>query len=269
MVLVPTMGALHAGHLSLVEMARHHGDQVVVSIFVNPLQFDRETDLARYPSDPEGDSILCEAAGVDVLFTPGLEEMYPRPPDTRVGVGAVAEHMEGRFRPGHFDGVGTVVIKLLSGVRPELAIFGRKDAQQLAVIRTAVSDLSLPVEILGAPTVREADGLALSSRNRLLDAGGRRQALRISAGLSAAADLVEDGVVDRGRLVDAVRSHLGDLRTDYVELADQDRAQPMAELDRPAFLAVAAWVGEIRLIDNLWLPGPGRVDRGVVWESGR
>lgn len=262
-VLVPTMGALHAGHLSLIELAHRQGDRVVVSIFVNPLQFDRRSDLASYPRPVENDLELCEKAGVDLVFLPSVETMYPRDPQTRVDVGEVARFMEGAHRPGHFAGVATVVTKLLAGIQPEVAVFGRKDAQQLAVIRTMVADLSLPVEIVDAPTVRESDGLAVSSRNVNLDETGRAQAVRLSAGLFAAADLIEAGVVDREPLLAAVSRQLGDLRTDYIELADRWRAQPLSGLRPPAFLAVAAWVGETRLIDNVAIDADRVVDRGV------
>ncbi len=272
-VLVPTMGSLHQGHISLIRLARGLGDSVVVSLFVNPLQFDRESDLARYPRDFDRDAAICEAEGVDALFAPPVEEMYPGEPDTTVSVDRVSRVMEGEHRPGHFVGVATVVTKLFGGIQPDVAVFGRKDAQQLAVVRTLASDLRLPVRIVGAPTIREADGLALSSRNVFLDGASRPLALGLSRGLMDAADLVEAGETGRDHLIDAVRRRLEMPSVDYVELADQERAQPLVRLDRPAFLAVAAWVGEVRLIDNVAFDpvagdassGPARfvADRGV------
>ena len=176
---VPTMGALHAGHGRLMDEARCESGCVAVSIFVNPIQFNQSEDYQRYPRTVETDLAFCEARGVDVVFAPPQEEMYPRPQVTFVEVGRVTDHMEGRFRPGHFRGVATVVMKLLQIVQPDRAYFGEKDAQQLAVVRRLVKDLNVPVEIVGVPTVREPDGLALSSRNRLLSADERRIAPRL------------------------------------------------------------------------------------------
>ncbi|MGA7271627.1 MAG: pantoate--beta-alanine ligase, partial [Acidimicrobiia bacterium] len=189
--LVPTMGFLHEGHLSLVEEARRRCDTVVMSLFVNPLQFDRPEDLETYPRHPERDAALAEESGVDVLFAPPVEVMYPQPPLTTVSVSVLSEHMEGAFRPGHFDGVATVVTKLFASLRPDVAFFGRKDHQQLILIERMAADLSMPVEIVGCQIIREPDGLALSSRNVLL--GDRPAALSISRGLFAAADAVEAG----------------------------------------------------------------------------
>ena len=267
--LVPTMGFLHEGHLSLVGPARAEADVVVMSLFVNPLQFDREEDLDRYPRDLERDTLLAEEAGVDVLFAPSLEEMYPEQPLTRVSVEVVSEGMEGDHRPGHFDGVATVVAKLLAGIRPDVAVFGRKDAQQLAVVRRMARDLSFPIEIVGAPTVREADGLALSSRNVFLDASERATALSLSRGLFAAADAAEVGERDARRLEgiagEAVTGAGGVL--EYATLADAATAQPVEVLDSEAFLAVAAWVGDVRLIDNVVLRPDGSSDRGVILDQ--
>lgn len=264
-VLVPTMGSLHEGHLSLMRIARDIGETVVVSLFVNPLQFNNPADLARYPRDLDRDAERCAAEGVDVLFAPPVEVMYPAEPDTRVTVERVARAMEGEHRPGHFAGVATVVAKLLGGLQPDVAVFGRKDAQQLAVVRSLVADLSLPVQIVGGSTVREPDGLALSSRNVFLDQSTRPLALGLSRGLMKAADLVDKGETGRDILVAAVRDRLEMPRVDYVELADQARAQPLGKLDRPAFLAVAAHVGDVRLIDNVPFDGSGPFtpDRGV------
>lgn len=265
--LVPTLGFLHEGHLALVDRARDACDCVLMSLFVNPLQFDDPDDLAAYPRDIERDAALAAEHGVDVLFAPPVEEMYPRAPLTRVVVAGVADAMEGPERPGHFDGVAIVVAKLLAGVRPDLLFMGRKDAQQLAVVQTMVTDLSFPTEVVGVPTVREADGLALSSRNvRIAD---RASALGLSAGLFAAADAVEVGERDAGRLQGIVMEAVtgAGAVTDYATLADAATARPIEALDRPAFLAAAARVGEVRLIDNVFLWPDGTADRGSRLEG--
>jgi pantoate--beta-alanine ligase len=264
--LVPTMGALHAGHLSLIEAARAVADRVVVSLFVNPLQFNDSSDLARYPRDFDRDAGMCERAGVDVLFAPTVDEMYPTDPLVRVSVGPVGDHMEGQHRPGHFEGVATVVVKLLAGIQPAVAVFGRKDAQQVAVVRSVVTDLSFPVEIVGVSTVREPDGLAMSSRNVFLSAAARRSATGLSRGLMRAADLVDGGERSAATLAEAVRAEATEVALDYVLLADQERAQPLPVLDRAAFLAVAGVVGGVRLIDNVAFDGndPFEADRGVM-----
>lgn len=247
--LVPTMGYLHEGHLSLVEAARRMCDLVVISVFVNPLQFDDPSDLDRYPRDPDRDAALAEEAGVDVLFIPPPETMYPTEPLTRVTVREVTDHMEGEYRPGHFDGVATVVTKLFAALQPDRAFFGRKDHQQLVVIRRLHSDLSFPGEVVGCPTVRESDGLALSSRNMFI--ANRAKALSISRALEAAVAAVEEGERDGTRLAAAVEEQLELDSVDYVMLAAQDDARPLKRLDRPSFLAVAGHVGDVRLIDNL------------------
>lgn len=244
------MGFLHEGHLSLVEEARRRCDTVVMSLFVNPLQFDQPEDLATYPRHPERDAALAEESGVDVLFAPPVEVMYPRPPLTTVSVSVISEHMEGAFRPGHFDGVATVVTKLFASLRPDVAFFGRKDHQQLILIERMAADLSMPIEIVGCQTIREPDGLALSSRNVLL--GDRRPAaLSISRGLFAAADAVEAGARSAAELEALVEEALRLDSVDYVTLASQSRAQPLDRLDQSAFLAVAGRIGSVRLIDNL------------------
>lgn len=268
LALVPTMGFLHEGHLSLIREARRMADTVLVSLFVNPLQFDRPDDLDAYPRDEERDAALAAAAGADSLFVPSVDEVYPVAPLTRVHVEGVSDAMEGLHRPGHFDGVATVVAKLLAGLRPDVACFGRKDAQQFALVRRMAADLSFPTEIRSCPTVREHDGLALSSRNVRLDPGRRREALSISAGLMAAADAVEEGERAAVVLEDVVRERLGGrIDAEYVELADAVEARPITTLDRPAFLAVAAFVGDVRLIDNVWLDPSGRTDRGIRLET--
>jgi pantoate--beta-alanine ligase len=263
--LVPTMGFFHEGHLALMTAARAASDTVVVSHFVNPLQFGDQKDLDRYPRDLERDRELARSVGVDLLFAPTTEEMYPQAPATMVTVARVADHMEGPSRPGHFEGVATVVAKLFAGLQPHLAFFGKKDAQQLVVVKRLASDLSFPVTISGQPTVREADGLALSSRNVFLPQEERHLAVLLSSGLFAAASLAESGTREGRRLIRAVEEATRGLQLDYVELASQDEAAPLSELDRPAFLAVAARVGGVRLIDNVSfdvIGGQVMADRG-------
>ena len=271
--LVPTMGFLHEGHLSLIEAAREGNDTVTMSLFVNPLQFDRDSDLAKYPRDLERDVDLATAAGADVVFAPDLDEMYPTEQLTRVHVSGLSDEMEGPNRPGHFEGVATVVAKLLAGIQPDGSYFGRKDAQQLAIVRRMAIDLSYPGEIVGVPIVREADGLALSSRNIFLSAEERESARALSRGLMAAGELAESGEADVGQLVAAVLSEVEkspDLSVEYVTLASQDLVQPLEALDRPAFLALAAWSGDTRLIDNVHLDETGGgfvADRGLRLET--
>lgn len=260
--LVATMGYLHEGHLALVEAARAEAvDTVIMSLFVNPLQFDDESDLIRYPRNRDRDADLAADAGVDVLFAPDMEEMYPVAPVTTVSAGPLGIVLEGKHRSGHFDGVATVVTKLFAGLRPDVAPFGRKDAQQLAVVRRLASDLSFPVRIVGVPTVRDPDGLALSSRNMFLD--DRHAALGLSRGLFAAADALEAGERDGERLERLVADEVSGSggRIDYVALVDAHTLRPLAEAQGDAFLAVAARVGEVRLIDNLYVAN-GSVDRG-------
>jgi pantoate--beta-alanine ligase len=266
--LVPTMGFLHEGHLALVEAAREANDTVVMSLFVNPLQFDRDSDLARYPRDLERDVDLATAAGADIVFAPELDEMYPGEQLTRVNVNRLSEEMEGPHRPGHFEGVATVVAKLLAGVQPDRSYFGRKDAQQLAVVRRLAADLSFPGAIIGVPIVRENDGLALSSRNIFLSTPERTEALLLNRGLMAAADAAERGEQSASELVDAVLGEIGaglGLSVEYVTLASQELVEPLDELDRPAFLALAAWAGKTRLIDNVHFD---RVEGGIAADRG-
>jgi pantoate--beta-alanine ligase len=264
--LVPTMGFFHEGHLSLMRRAREACDVVVVSHFVNPLQFDRPEDLAAYPRDLHRDIALAESVGVDVVVAPGVADMYPVDPVTRVTVAGVSDRMEGALRPGHFAGVATVVAKLFAGLRPDRAYFGRKDAQQLAVVARMTLDLSFPVEVVGCPLVREADGLALSSRNVRIPAELREPALGLGRGLMAAADLAESGEREGAALERAATEGASGLRLDYAELVDAAEVTRLDRLDRRAFLAVAASVGPVRLIDNVWLePAAGGFvsDRGV------
>ena len=255
---VPTMGALHQGHLSLAREVRRRAGFVVASVFVNPTQFGPGEDFARYPRDLEGDVRKLETAGVDAVFAPRPEDMYPPGDDTRVRVGAVAAPLEGAHRPGHFDGVATVVAKLFGIVGPCVAVFGRKDYQQLLVVRRMVSDLLLPVEVVGHPIVREADGLALSSRNAYLSTEERDRALSISRGLDAAARSFAAGERRRAELERAARALIEPAATsiDYVEARDADNLGPLGELldaGSRAVILVACRVGATRLIDNLVL----------------
>ncbi len=267
------MGYLHEGHLALVDAARPPADTVVMSLFVNPLQFGEGEDLASYPRDLARDAALAASAGVDVLFAPPLEEMDPDGIVTTVRVAALTERMEGRQRPGHFEGVVTIVAKLFAGLRPDLAFFGRKDAQQLAVLTRMAADLSYPIECVGVSTVRDADGLALSSRNTYLTPDDRRRALALSAGLMEAADAAERGEREAAALEGIVTGALtaAGVASDYVELVSQESVARLDRLDRDAFLAVAAHLGPARLIDNVHFDvGPdGEVsaDRGVRLES--
>ncbi|MFO7250239.1 MAG: pantoate--beta-alanine ligase [Actinomycetes bacterium] len=256
LALVPTMGALHEGHLSLIRLARKHADLVAVSIFVNPLQFGPGEDYDRYPRTFDADVAACRAEGVNLIFAPSAEVMYP--PDRQVGVssGRMGTIVEGRFRPGHFDGVLTVVLKLFNLIRPDVAIFGQKDAQQLAMIRRMVTDLDVPVRIIGAPIVREPDGLAMSSRNRYLSPEEREIALALSRAL-------REGAARRtpAEIVAATRAVLdaAPLQVDYVVLADPATFEEVGE-DHvgEAVLAVAARVGTTRLIDNVTVTLPPR-----------
>lgn len=266
--LVPTMGYLHEGHLSLIREARRASEYVVVSVFVNPLQFGESTDLKTYPRDLDRDVALAVGAGADIVFAPDDSYMYSERPDTMVTMGRVAEGMEGAARPGHFAGVATVVAKLFAGVQSDAAFFGKKDAQQLAVISTMAADLSFPVTIEGCPTVREADGLALSSRNVRLGTTARTAARSLSRGLLEAADVFERGGASAERLKAMVAKQLVDREFDidveYVELADARTAQRCEDLAGIQFLATAARVGGVRLIDNVTLDSNTMTaDRGV------
>lgn len=251
--LVPTMGYLHEGHLALMERARNECDTVVASVFVNPLQFGPDDDLASYPRDIEKDAALAASVGVDLLFVPDTEEVYPDHPSARLTVEALTLTMEGAERPGHFEGVALVVAKLFAGLTPDVAYFGRKDAQQLAVVRRLARDLSFPVDIVGVPIVREQDGLALSSRNIYLDVDERVAALSLSQGLEEVASIFGAGERDPGVLEAAVAARVDAERLPmlhYAEVADvEDMVRPSV-IDRDSFLAVAATVGTTRLIDN-------------------
>ncbi len=253
--LVPTMGALHAGHMALVEWARGRCDALVVSIFVNPLQFDREDDLAGYPRTWEEDLAKCRAAGVDAVYFPDAAAMYPDGFCTKVGVAGMTEGLCGAHRPGHFDGVTTVVLKLFNAVMPDIAVFGQKDYQQLMVITRMARDLDLGVEVIGRPTVREPDGLALSSRNVHLSPEERRRALCLHRGLGKARELADAGERDVAALKRAARDEItaAEAEPEYLEVVHANTLEPLSRLDAPARMALAVWMGGTRLIDNMAL----------------
>jgi pantoate--beta-alanine ligase len=251
--LVPTMGALHDGHLSLIRRAREQCDVVVMSLFVNPAQFDESIDLDSYPRDHERDARLAAETGVDYLFAPGVDEVYPAGFDTTVSVAGVTGRLEGQHRgSAHFDGVATVVAKLFNIAQPDIAYFGQKDAQQAVVIRRLARDLDFPVRIEVCPTVREPDGLAMSSRNALLSASDRRRATALHRALEAAADAIASGERDRVVVVAAARQELENVELEYFELVNPETLAPVGErIDSGEVLAVAAArVGATRLIDN-------------------
>ena len=248
---VPTMGALHAGHVALLEAGRRRGDRLVLSIFVNPTQFGPNEDLARYPRDLPGDLAKAAGAGTDVAFVPEAPEIYPAGFQTTIEVRELARGLDGLFRPGHFAGVATVVAKLFNIVQPDLAVFGQKDFQQLAVVRRLVADLAMGIEIVGLPTVREPDGLAMSSRNAYLSEAERGRALSLSRALLAARDRAAAGERDARTLIDGARAAMDVDRVDYLELCDAATLVTLVQLDRPAVLLVAAFVGRTRLIDNV------------------
>ena len=260
--LVPTMGAIHTGHLSLVTAARARCDRVIVSLFVNPKQFGTGEDIDSYPADEARDSELLATAGVDLLFAPAPTDVYPPGFATIVEVTGLTDGLCGAFRPGHFAGVATVVAKLLLQTAPDLAVFGEKDYQQLQVIRRLVRDLDMDVEIIGAPTVREPDGLAISSRNAYLSGAERDQAPALYRVLTQVADQVTSGSVACDTACRAATDALlaaGFRAIDYVAVCDADTLQPIAAIDpasdRSARILAAAWLGEARLIDNIAVPG--------------
>lgn len=253
LAVVPTMGSLHEGHLSLLRAARARADVVILTIFVNPTQFGPSEDLARYPRDLEGDLAKARPCGLDLCFAPSADAMYPPGSQTFVEVRELAGPLCGARRPGHFAGVATIVTKLFNLTRPHVALFGEKDYQQLAVIRRMTRDLDLGIEIVGVPIVREADGLAMSSRNAYLSAEDRQAALALSRGLAAAGAAFAAGERRVPALVAAARAPLEAeprMRIDYVELRDADDLAEVAEIARPVVLALAAFVGATRLIDN-------------------
>jgi pantoate--beta-alanine ligase len=256
-VLVPTMGALHPGHMELIRFARGkaaEGGEVAVSIFVNPLQFEPGSDFERYPRLEERDEKLCRDAGVDILFRPPVSEMYANDRSIAVEETTLSEQLCGRSRPGHFRGVCTVVANLFNILRPDIAAFGEKDFQQLAIIRRMVRDLNFPVEIAGVPTVRETDGLAMSSRNQYLNAEERTQATVIRRALLQAATDAKQGEGSAAKIVQHVRQMIEEVpsaRIDYVELVDSLTMQPVREVHPGSLVAVAVFFGKTRLIDNI------------------
>jgi pantoate--beta-alanine ligase len=251
---VPTMGALHAGHLSLIEAARRDASPVIASIFVNPKQFGPSEDYKKYPRDLEGDRRKLEEAGVDFLFVPPVEEIYPAGFRTLVNVEGLGDRLEGKIRPGHFRGVATVVLKLLEIVAPRFAYFGRKDAQQARIIRQMAADLALDSEIVACPIVREPDGLALSSRNQYLSPAERKAAAVLYRSLSRAQSAIEEGERDSMRIVTAIRQELAGEplgSPDYVEIVDEDSFEPIMGLTRTSLVLLAVRFGATRLIDNM------------------
>lgn len=258
---VPTLGALHDGHLSLVRAARASCDVVAASIFVNPTQFGPNEDLAKYPRPFDRDRELLEPEGVELLFAPSVEEMYPAGAVTWVTVEGLSDKLDGRSRPGHFRGVTTVVAKLFHVVEPDAAFFGQKDAAQVAIIRRMVRDLNLSVEIVVCPIVREPDGLAMSSRNTYLDPEQRKRALVLHRSLMRIQKLAEAGEREAAKLVAAGREEFAQdpsVRLDYLEIVHPDTLDPVKDIFGGALAAVAAFVGNTRLIDNLLLPGKSR-----------
>jgi pantoate--beta-alanine ligase len=253
--LVPTLGALHAGHARLIEEARSECRTVTVSIFVNPRQFDREDDLLRYPRTLEADRSLCDRHGVDLVFAPSADEMYPAPPACTVDVGELANYLCGRSRPGHFRGVATVVLKLFGIVEPDRAYFGEKDAQQLAIVRRMVADFNVPVAIVGVPTVRDPDGLALSSRNQHLTPSERQLAPVLFKALQVAHREIADGNTDpesvRRLAIAAIPSTESSLRLEYLDIVDPEGLQPVTTISGTVLVAGALWVGTTRLIDSV------------------
>jgi pantoate--beta-alanine ligase len=263
--LVPTMGALHDGHAALIDAARRECGVVVVSIFVNPLQFNSQDDLARYPRTLDADAALCLDHGADILFAPSAQEVYPEPPECSVDVGHLADHLCGKFRPGHFRGVATVVLKFFQMVQPDRAYFGEKDAQQLAIIRRLAGDFNLPIDVVEVPTVRESDGLAMSSRNRHLSPEERSVAPSLYEALNDARRRILDGERDGRAIRDAAAARIPqsdqhvvsgfsrtvNVRLEYLEIVDPATMQPVDDVDRPVRVAGALWVGSTRLIDNI------------------
>jgi len=258
LALVPTMGFFHEGHLELMRMARQHADVVVISLFVNPTQFGPNEDLSTYPRDLEGDLSKAEEVGVDLAFVPSVEEMYSRDFQTKVSVDKVTKHLCGISRPTHFDGVTTVVAKLFNITKPHIAVFGQKDFQQLAVVSRMVKDLNMDVRIVGVPTVREPDGLAMSSRNVYLGPEERNSALCLKKSLDLARDLVNQGEVEARNVIKAVKdlilSH-PHTQIDYVNLCDPVTMEDVETLEGEALLALAVKVGRTRLIDNCLIGG--------------
>ncbi|MBY3382479.1 pantoate--beta-alanine ligase [Rhizobium laguerreae] len=265
--LVPTMGYLHAGHMELVSRARAENDIVVVSIFVNPLQFGPAEDLSKYPRDLERDAAMLKQAGVNFLFSPGVEDMYSRPMLTVVDVPDLGRELEGAVRPGHFAGVATVVCKLFNIVQPQIAYFGEKDYQQVVIIKRMVDDLALPVRVISVPTVRDGDGLALSSRNVYLSEAERRAAVIIPQTLDEAERLVADGLTDPVELEARLTGFLNReplAKPEVVAVRDASTLQPVTSIADPVVVALFVRVGSTRLLDNRTIGRPGLPGKGVT-----
>jgi len=259
---VPTMGFLHEGHLSLIKEGKKRGDCVVMSIFVNPTQFGPGEDFEAYPRDFERDCSLAQSAGTDIIFAPGKKELYSSEYQTYIQLEKLPNHLCGISRPVHFRGVATVVTKLFNIVKPHIAIFGKKDYQQLMVIRQMVSDLNFDIEIIGAPIVRENDGLAMSSRNTYLTPEQRKSALSLYKSLQKAEELVKSGISNAKQIIDAVTeliSSYPETSIDYISICDPETLADMNTIDKPALMALAVKVGKTRLIDNKVLSHVGRV----------
>lgn len=255
-VLVPTMGFLHEGHVELLRVGRQKGDRLIMSLFVNPAQFGPQEDYQTYPSDTEGDLEKARSVGVDAVFMPTAQEMYPDRSQTTVNVEEITQYLCGESRPGHFAGVTTVVAKLFNITKPHLAIFGEKDYQQLVVIKQMVRDLDMDIDILGVPTVREQDGLAMSSRNSYLNAEERVSALSLKKGLDLASALVATGEKDPGKIKNSVRELILNhpfTEIDYITICDPEKLTDIERVDGPSLLALAVRVGKTRLIDNIIL----------------
>ena len=251
---VPTMGALHQGHISLVKQARQDTDIVVMSIFVNPLQFGPQEDFKKYPRDLKGDCKLAKAAGVDLLFHPDRREMYPEGASTCVRVEGLSDCLCGRFRPLHFRGVATVVTKLFNIVRPDIAYFGQKDAQQAVIIKQLAKDLNIPVKIKVLPTIREKDGLALSSRNAYLNKQERRDALVLFQALNLAKRLIKQGKRNSRYIINNIKKIINKKKTakiDYIEIVDPNNLKSLGFIRGKVLIALAVWIGKTRLIDNV------------------
>ncbi len=252
--LVPTMGALHEGHVSLIRAAKARCSNVAVTIFVNPTQFAPSEDFAAYPRPLQADLDACKRSGVDLVFTPAVETMYPSGVKTTVHVSGLTDVLCGPRRPGHFDGVTTVVAKLFHILPADVAFFGEKDYQQLAVIRQMVTDLNIPIEIVGCPTVREPDGLAMSSRNAYLTAAQRTQATCLSCALFDAAERIREGRRDVSPIIDGIRNEIasaGPAQIEYVDVVDANSLESLSTVDRPARICLAVRIGMCRLIDNV------------------
>jgi pantoate--beta-alanine ligase len=261
--LVPTMGALHGGHAALFEQARRRCSVVVTSIFINSLQFDQKSDYCLYPRTLEGDAVFCAARGVNYIFAPSASEMYPQPQRTFVEVEEISAHLCGSYRPGHFRGVATVVLKLFQILRPRLAFFGEKDYEQLSVVQCIVRDLNVPVEVIAVPTVRETDGLAMSSRNRRLDSRERTLAPYLHSALQVARQLIASGERESAAIIKSaarVLRAVPEISVEYFELIDPETIHPMDFVTGPVRAALAVWIGKTRLIDNLLCvpPAPTR-----------